>query len=177
MCASLSGARDSVRSVDNPLTRVGSDLSLHQGVKPKISVSAASTKRSRSRQRVVFLMIPELGHFALVLAFFVCLASAGIAGVANLRRGVAMVEFTRNATVALFGLVLFAFVCLMIAFIKGDFSVLNVASNSNSLLPVQYRISATWGSHEGSMLLWVLMMSGFKRKYNIGMLCLDGDTI
>jgi cytochrome c-type biogenesis protein CcmF len=106
-------------------------------------------------------MIPELGHFALVLAFFVCLASAGIAGVANLRRGVAMVEFTRNATVALFGLVLFAFVCLMIAFIKGDFSVLNVASNSNSLLPVQYRISATWGSHEGSMLLWVLMMSGW----------------
>ncbi len=72
-----------------------------------------------------------------------------------------MVEFTRNATVALFGLVLFAFVCLMIAFIKGDFSVLNVASNSNSLLPVQYRISATWGSHEGSMLLWVLMMSGW----------------
>ncbi|HPG62141.1 MAG TPA: heme lyase CcmF/NrfE family subunit [Casimicrobium sp.] len=106
-------------------------------------------------------MIPELGHFALVLAFFVCLASAGIAGVANLRRGVAMVEFTRNATVALFGLVLFAFVCLMIAFIKGDFSVLNVATNSNSLLPVQYRISATWGSHEGSMLLWVLMMSGW----------------
>ena len=106
-------------------------------------------------------MIPELGHFALVLAFFVCLASAGIAGVANLRRGVAMVDFTRNATVALFGLVLFAFVCLMIAFIKGDFSVLNVATNSNSLLPVQYRISATWGSHEGSMLLWVLMMSGW----------------
>ena len=106
-------------------------------------------------------MIPELGHFALVLAFFVCLASAGIAGVANLRRGVAMVDFTRNATVALFGLVLFAFVCLMISFIKADFSVLNVATNSNSLLPVQYRISATWGSHEGSMLLWVLMISGW----------------
>jgi cytochrome c-type biogenesis protein CcmF len=106
-------------------------------------------------------MIPELGQFALVLAFFVCVASAGIAGVANLRRGVAMVDFTRNATLALFGLVLFAFVCLMISFIKADFSVLNVATNSNSLLPVQYRISATWGSHEGSMLLWVLMMTGW----------------
>ena len=106
-------------------------------------------------------MIPELGHYALVLAFFVCLASAGIAGVANLRRGVAMVEFTRSATLALFGLVLFAFICLMISFAQGDFSVLNVATNSNSLLPMQYRISATWGSHEGSMLLWVLMISGW----------------
>ena len=106
-------------------------------------------------------MIPELGHYALVLAFFVCLASAGIAGFANLRRGVAMVEFTRSATLALFGLVLFAFICLMISFAQGDFSVLNVATNSNSLLPMQYRISATWGSHEGSMLLWVLMISGW----------------
>ena len=106
-------------------------------------------------------MIPELGHFALVLAFLVCVATAGIAGISNLRRGVAMVDFARSATLALFGLVLFACICLMISFIKGDFSVLNVATNSNSLLPVQYRISATWGSHEGSMLLWVLMMSGW----------------
>ena len=60
-------------------------------------------------------MIPELGHFALVLAFFVSLASSGVAGTANLRRGVAMAEFTRSATLALFGLVLFAFVCLMIS--------------------------------------------------------------
>jgi cytochrome c-type biogenesis protein CcmF len=106
-------------------------------------------------------MIPELGHYALVLAFFVCLASAGVAGYANLRRSVAMVEFARSATLALFGLVLFAFACLMISFAQGDFSVLNVATNSNSLLPMQYRISATWGSHEGSMLLWVLMMCGW----------------
>ena len=106
-------------------------------------------------------MIPELGHFALVLAFFVSLASAGVAGTANLRRGVAMAEFTRSATLALFGLVLFAFICLMISFAQGDFSVVNVATNSNSLLPMQYRISATWGSHEGSMLLWVLMLTGW----------------
>jgi len=106
-------------------------------------------------------MIPELGHFALVLAFFVSLASAGVAGAANLRRGVAMADFSRNATLALFGLVLLAFICLMISFMQGDFSVVNVATNSNSLLPMQYRISATWGSHEGSMLLWVLMLAGW----------------
>ncbi|HQD66161.1 MAG TPA: heme lyase CcmF/NrfE family subunit, partial [Casimicrobium huifangae] len=106
-------------------------------------------------------MIPELGHFALVLAFFVCLTSAGVAGFANLRRGVALVAFARNATLLLFALVLFAFLCLMQSFAAGDFSVLNVATNSNSLLPLQYRISATWGSHEGSMLLWVLMLTGW----------------
>ena len=49
----------------------------------------------------------------------------------------------------------------MQSFAAGDFSVLNVATNSNSLLPLQYRISATWGSHEGSMLLWVLMLTGW----------------
>jgi cytochrome c-type biogenesis protein CcmF len=106
-------------------------------------------------------MIPELGHFALVLAFFVALTSACVAGAANLRRGVAMAYFARSATVSLFGLVLFAFACLMIAFTQGDFSVVNVATNSNSLLPMQYRVSATWGSHEGSMLLWVLMLTGW----------------
>ncbi len=106
-------------------------------------------------------MIPELGHFSLILAFFVALTSAGVAGAANLRRGVAMAEFTRSSTVALFGLVLFAFACLMMSFAQGDFSVLNVATNSNSLLPMRYRVSATWGSHEGSMLLWVLMLTGW----------------
>jgi cytochrome c-type biogenesis protein CcmF len=106
-------------------------------------------------------MIPELGHFALILAFFVAITSAIFAGVTNIRRGVSMASFTRNATVALFGLVLFAFACLMISFAQGDFSVANVAQNSNSLLPLQYRISATWGSHEGSMLLWVLMLTGW----------------
>ncbi|MCC7068898.1 MAG: heme lyase CcmF/NrfE family subunit [Burkholderiales bacterium] len=106
-------------------------------------------------------MFPELGHFALVLAFFVCLTCAGVAGVANVRRGVALVAFTRNAAVLVFALVLFAFFTLMQAFASGDFSVANVVTNSNSLLPMRYRLSATWGSHEGSMLLWALMMTGW----------------
>ena len=55
----------------------------------------------------------------------------------------------------------FAFGCLAYSFVANDFSVLNVATNSNSQLPLQYRIAATWGSHEGSMLLWVFMLGGW----------------
>ncbi|MBL8311446.1 MAG: heme lyase CcmF/NrfE family subunit [Burkholderiales bacterium] len=106
-------------------------------------------------------MIPELGHFALIIAFFVCAATTLTVGGANIRRGVVLADFARNATGVVFALVLFSFACLMWAFAEGDFSVANVATNSNSLLPLQYRISATWGSHEGSMLLWVLMLAGW----------------
>jgi cytochrome c-type biogenesis protein CcmF len=106
-------------------------------------------------------MVAEFGHFALVLAFLVCVLSATIAGVANIWRGRVLIAFTRQATCASFFLVLIAFACLMMAFAQGDFSVSNVAQNSNSLLPMRYRISATWGSHEGSMVLWVLMLAGW----------------
>ncbi len=106
-------------------------------------------------------MLAEFGHFALVLALFVCVLSASIAAFANLRRGRVLIAFARQATYASFLLVLAAFGCLMLSFASGDFSVSNVAQNSNSLLPMQYRISATWGSHEGSMVLWVLMLTGW----------------
>jgi cytochrome c-type biogenesis protein CcmF len=106
-------------------------------------------------------MIAELGHFALILAFLVCTVSASVAAVVNLRSGRVLIDFARQSTVAAFLLILTAFACLMLSFANADFSVANVAQNSNSLLPMQYRISATWGSHEGSMLLWVLMLTGW----------------
>ncbi len=106
-------------------------------------------------------MIAELGHFALILAFLVCTLSASVAAFANLRSGRVLIDFARQSTIASFLLILAAFSCLMMSFANGDFSVANVAQNSNSLLPLQYRISATWGSHEGSMLLWVLMLTGW----------------
>jgi cytochrome c-type biogenesis protein CcmF len=106
-------------------------------------------------------MIAELGHFSLVLAFLTCVVAAGVAGYANLVRGRVLIDFARQATYASFALVAISFACLMAAFAMGDFSVSNVAQNSNSLLPMQYRISATWGSHEGSMVLWVLMLTGW----------------
>jgi cytochrome c-type biogenesis protein CcmF len=61
----------------------------------------------------------------------------------------------------LLGLIIVAYGCLMVSFIKNDFSLLNVASHSNSHLPLMYRIAASWGSHEGSLLLWLLMQAGW----------------
>ena len=106
-------------------------------------------------------MIPELGQLALILA----LLSALILGVlplvgAQTNRPV-LTLVARPAATALFIWVAMAFICLMIAFIQNDFSVLYVAQNSNSLLPTIYRIGAVWGGHEGSILLWALMLAGW----------------
>jgi cytochrome c-type biogenesis protein CcmF len=106
-------------------------------------------------------MLPELGHYALVLALFVAAVLAVLPIVGAARGHVAWMSLARPAAQALFLLVAIAFFSLMASFARGDFSVLNVASNSNSELPMAYRLAATWGSHEGSMLLWVFMLSGW----------------
>jgi cytochrome c-type biogenesis protein CcmF len=103
-------------------------------------------------------MIPELGHFALWLALGVSLV-LGVVPMAGAQRGRAdWMALARPAALLLFVLVAIAFACLMASFIRHDFSVLYVASNSNSALPLPYRIAAVWGGHEGSLLLWVLML-------------------
>ncbi len=106
-------------------------------------------------------MIPELGHFALVVALFIALALSALSIAGAARDDLAWMSFARPGAQALFVFVAIAFFCLMTSFINNDFSVVNVASNSNSQLPLPYRIAATWGSHEGSMLLWVFMLSGW----------------
>ena len=104
-------------------------------------------------------MIPELGHFALILALMVALAQ-GVLPLVGAARGVhAWMTLARPAAQAQFVLVAFAFGCLAWSFAQNDFSVLNVAANSNSQLPLHYRIAASWGSHEGSLLLWVFMLT------------------
>ena len=106
-------------------------------------------------------MIPELGHFALWLAAGVTLF-LGVMPLAGAQRGRAdWMALAKPATHVLLGLISFAFLCLVLSFVRNDFSVLNVASHSNSALPLMYRIAATWGSHEGSMLLWLLMQAGW----------------
>jgi cytochrome c-type biogenesis protein CcmF len=104
-------------------------------------------------------MIPELGQFALMLALAVALVqgSLPIAGAARGRAD--WMALARPAAQTQCLLVMLAFGCLVASFIQNDFSVLNVASNSNSALPLQYRIAASWGSHEGSLLLWLLMLN------------------
>jgi cytochrome c-type biogenesis protein CcmF len=103
-------------------------------------------------------MIPEIGHFLLWLALGVALAIGVIPMMGAARGRADWMAIGRPATYALFVLVSLASVCLMISFVKSDFSVLYVASNSNTHLPLEYRIAGFWGGHEGSLLLWVQML-------------------
>src|SRR3954471_980905 len=104
-------------------------------------------------------MIPELGHFSLIVALCIALTQATLPLLGAARGNVAWMRVARPAAHGQFVFVAFAFACLAYAFINNDFSVLNVATNSNSSLPWFYRFAATWGSHEGSLLLWVLMLA------------------
>ncbi len=106
-------------------------------------------------------MIPELGHFALIVALLIAVVQAALPLAGAARDNIAWMSVARPAAQAQFLFAAFAFACLAWSFVNNDFSVLNVASNSNSTLPWYYRLAATWGSHEGSLLLWVLMLTGW----------------
>jgi cytochrome c-type biogenesis protein CcmF len=104
-------------------------------------------------------MIPELGQFALALAMCLALAQAVLPIAGAARNNAAWMAVARPAAQGLFVFVVIAFGCLTYAFVTNDFSVQYVATNSNSRLPLHYRIAAVWGGHEGSLLLWTLMLS------------------
>ena len=104
-------------------------------------------------------MIPELGHFALIVALCIACVQALVPLLGAQRGDPTWMALARPAAQGQFVFVAIAFACLAWSFVSNDFSVLNVASNSNSMLPLRYRFAATWGSHEGSLLLWVLMLS------------------
>src|SRR5271170_7694901 len=106
-------------------------------------------------------MIPELGHFALILALLVAIVQSTLPLAGAALGAPRLMALARPAARAQFFLVLVAFACLAAAFVGNDFSVQNVATNSNSELPLHYRLAATWGSHEGSLLLWSLMLTGW----------------
>jgi len=104
-------------------------------------------------------MIPELGHFALIVALCIAGVQAVLPLIGAQRGDATWMALARPAAQGQLVFVVIAFACLAWSFVANDFSVLNVASNSNSLLPLRYRFAATWGSHEGSLLLWVLMLN------------------
>src|SRR5512147_492407 len=104
-------------------------------------------------------MVPEIGHFALILALLISIVQAALPIAGAARGDRVWMAVARPAARGQAFFVTLAYLCLVASFINNDFSVLNVATNSNSQLPLQYRIAASWGSHEGSMLLWVLMLS------------------
>ncbi|HEY5322220.1 MAG TPA: heme lyase CcmF/NrfE family subunit [Caldimonas sp.] len=104
-------------------------------------------------------MIPELGHFLLWLALGVAAVLGTLPLVGAGRNRADWMALARPSAAILFALVALAFVCLALAFVGNDFSVLYVATNSNRSLPTHYRFAAVWGGHEGSMLLWTLMLA------------------
>jgi cytochrome c-type biogenesis protein CcmF len=103
-------------------------------------------------------MVPEIGQFALIIALLLAViqATLGMMGATTGNR--AWMATGISAGQGQFIFLTIAFGCLAFSFITNDFSVLNVASNSNSQLPAHYRLAATWGSHEGSLLLWSLIL-------------------
>jgi cytochrome c-type biogenesis protein CcmF len=104
-------------------------------------------------------MAPELGQFALILAF--CLSvSQAFFGLAGAWRGKPVwMSVARPAVTGQFVFVAVAFACLVYCFVNYDFSVKYVAHNSNSHLPLFYRVAALWGAHEGSLLLWISILA------------------
>jgi cytochrome c-type biogenesis protein CcmF len=106
-------------------------------------------------------MIAELGHFALVLALVLALVQSTVPFWGALRGDQRLIAVAPFTAVTQFLLVGIAFAALVHAYIVSDFSLLNVVENSHSAKPLIYKVSGTWGNHEGSMLLWVLILALF----------------
>jgi cytochrome c-type biogenesis protein CcmF len=104
-------------------------------------------------------MIPEIGQFALILALSLAICQTALPLIGAHRGNVAMMNVGRSAAAGQFVFVAIAFGCLMWSFVANDFSVLYVANHSQLSLPTMYRISAVWGAHEGSLLLWIFVLS------------------
>ncbi|TKB32975.1 MAG: heme lyase CcmF/NrfE family subunit [Nitrospira sp.] len=104
-------------------------------------------------------MIPEIGHFALILALCVAVVQGSLPIYGAAVGNAALMSVAKPAARGQFILVLLAFCCLGYAFAVKDFSVLYVAATSNSHLPLHYRLAAIWGAHEGSLLLWTFILT------------------
>ena len=106
-------------------------------------------------------MIAELGLYALILAALVSLLQGTVPLIGAARRRLAWMVFADHAALVQLALVALAFGCLVAVFVTSDFSVRLVAANSHSLNPMLYKIAGAWGNHEGSLLLWVLILAVF----------------
>ena len=104
-------------------------------------------------------MIPEIGHYALILCFWVALLQGVLPLVGAATGHLAWQSMAKPVTALQFGLVFLSFLALAWSFVQNDFSVLYVSQHSNSLLPTAYRVAAVWGGHEGSLLLWAFLLS------------------
>ena len=98
-------------------------------------------------------MIPELGHFALILALLLAAVQAFVPLVGAARGDAEWMAMARPAAIGQFAMILVAFLALMYAFVVSDFTVQNVVENSHSAKPMLYKVAGVWGNHEGSMVL------------------------
>jgi cytochrome c-type biogenesis protein CcmF len=112
------------------------------------------------RQRVAWMLV-ELGHFALILALLVALVQGVVPLAGAAARNPPLMALARPAAVAQFGLIGLSFAIFIHAHIVSDFSVRNVYENSSLAKPMLYKVTGAWGSHEGSMMLWVFMLALF----------------
>ncbi|MDY6920456.1 MAG: heme lyase CcmF/NrfE family subunit [Pseudomonadota bacterium] len=106
-------------------------------------------------------MIPEIGNFAIVMAMVLALVQAVVPLAGATLGNARWMAVARPGAYGQFGFLLLAFVILAYCFVSNDFTVAYVANNSNTLLPLGYKISAVWGGHEGSLLLWALVLAGW----------------
>jgi len=106
-------------------------------------------------------MIPEIGHFALILALALAVCQGVLPLIGAHRNNAAMMSVARGTAVGQFVFVSVSFACLIWAFLNDDFSVLYVANHSQLALPTLYKVSATWSAHEGSLLMWILLLAGW----------------
>src|SRR4051812_10039163 len=104
-------------------------------------------------------MLPELGQFALILALLLALVQCALPLYGAWRGNPALIALARPVVAGQCVFVILAFAVLTYAFLTQDFSVAYVAQNSNSSLPWYYRFPAVWGAHEGSLLLWILILN------------------
>ncbi|MCH6588454.1 MAG: cytochrome c biogenesis protein CcsA, partial [Proteobacteria bacterium] len=106
-------------------------------------------------------MITELGHFALILALMVAIVQGSVPFLGAARGHQGWMALARPAALLQLLFIALAFLALMNAYVTSDFTVLNVAQNSHTLKPLLYKIAGVWGNHEGSMLLWILILALF----------------
>src|SRR5262249_49110012 len=118
----------------------------------------ATTSLPRNEWRT---MTPEIGHYALVLALALAIVQGCVPFYGAQRNDAVLMGTAVPTALAQFMFIGIAFAALTLAYVDSDFSVINVFENSHSLKPLIYKITGVWGNHEGSMLLWVLILALF----------------
>ena len=113
-------------------------------------------------------MIPEIGHYALALALIFAALQGSVPLIGAARGDLRLIALGREAAIGQFAFCTVAFFALMACYVASDFSVATVAENSHTLKPMLYKIAGTWANHEGSMLLWMLILSGFGLAVAVG---------